>query len=81
MVIFCCIFCHLFDKEFPIYRQHDPDYLDDDQLEEYIKDWFINFIQNSQDFRDHYHLQRALPLILVPQLKKDDYSIVLGKLV
>lgn len=26
-------------------RQHDPDYLDDDQLEEYIKDWFINFIQ------------------------------------
>lgn len=26
-------------------RQHDPDYLDDDQLEEYVKDWFVNFIQ------------------------------------
>ncbi len=25
-------------------RQHDPDYLDDDQLEEYVEEWFSNFL-------------------------------------
>ncbi len=30
-------------------RHHDPNYLDDDQLEEYIKDWFANFIKNVKN--------------------------------
>lgn len=32
--------------------QHDPNYLDDDQLEEFVEEWFADFLQGVKEKKE-----------------------------
>ncbi len=38
-----------YENEEDFDRQHDPNYLDDDELEKYVKEWFVVFLQNVKE--------------------------------
>ncbi len=42
-----------YENEEDFDRQHDPDWLDDDQLEEYCQEWFTEFIDKLEREENH----------------------------